>query len=56
MRFAVGSIGIAPLDAALILWHHLIQVRRPGVVENCKILLLIIRIQAFPRELQDLHP
>lgn len=47
-EIAAGSIGLSPLDAALVFWHgssptveyHLLQVRRPGAVENCKILLL----------------
>ncbi len=49
-EIAAGSIGLSPLDGARILWHgssptveyHLLQVRRPGAAENCKILLLIL--------------
>lgn len=68
-EIAAGSIGLSPLDAVLVFWHgssptveyHLLQVRRPGAVKNCKILLLscnneITKIQAFRRGLQYPHP
>lgn len=68
-EIAAGSVGLSPLNAALILWHgasssvedHSLQARPPGAMENCEIMLLswnnkITNIHAFRRVLQDLHP